>query len=174
MTSASIGRMRRPVFGALLALVLTAAAPTTTLGYWLGDEDIDGVVDGVDMCPGTPPLDMVYQSTDMTNPRGCSVCPCNVAWKSHDDYVSCVTKEANRRYQVGIVSLDQRTALITHGQNSTCGNVTVTRCCVWKTTKAGTGTCSIMEPAKCSPQALFVKRAENRGSGSCYYTPCNW
>ena len=174
MTSAPIGRVRLPVFGALLALVLTAATPSTTLGYWLGDEDIDGVADGTDLCSGTPILDIVYQSTDLMHPRGCVVCRCDAAWASHDAYVSCVTAEANRRYQAGIVSLDQRTALITHGQNSTCGDVTVTRCCVWKTTKAGTGTCSIMTPAKCSPQALFVKRAENRGSGSCYYNPCNW
>lgn len=173
MAHQSIGRVRVPRLVALLALSLVAAAPGTTLSYWVGDQDVDGVLDDADQCPGTPGLDLIYKSGDLVNPPGCSVCPCGVPWPSHDAYVSCVTGEANRRYLAGTLLSDQRNAVLLHAQNSTCGNPTVIRCCTWKSTKPGLGSCTVMVPTNCVPRKLRVRRAANWGSGSCYYNPCN-
>ena len=170
MAYRSIGRVRVHTLRAMLALSLVVAAPA--LGYFIGDSDADGVLDDVDQCPGTPGLDLIYQSGDQENPHGCSVCPCGAAWPSHDAYVSCVSAEANRRYLAGRLSSDQVNTVLLHARNSTCGDPTVIRCCAWKSTKRGTGTCAVMVPTQCVPRLLRVKRTGNWGSGSCYYNPC--
>ena len=143
----SIGRLRVPALVALLALCLVAAAPGTTLSYWVGDADVDGVLDDVDQCPGTPTLDLIYQSADLVNPPGCSVCPCGAPWPSHDAYVSCVSGEANRRYLAGRLSSDQVNTVLLHAQNSTCGNPTVIRAAAHRRSTAS-GTSPKAEPVE--------------------------
>ena len=170
----STDRMRLSALAMLLALMLVGLTTGTARGYWVGDEDIDGVIDGVDQCPGTPILDVIYQTSDIQHAPGCSVCPCTAAWASHDAYVSCVNIEANRRVLNGTMSTDQRTAVMQHAQNSTCGNPTVTRCCAWKSIKTGTGACSIVPAGQCTAQFVKARVMQDRGSGSCYYNPCNW
>ena|SRR2546425_4399182 len=149
------------------ALTLTVAAPAFG-ACLLGDADCDGVLDSFDVCPGTPGLELV-------NTSGCSVCPCDALWSSHAAYVSCVTAEANRRYLTRTLTLTQKTAAITHAQNSTCGNPTLTRCCVWgkRAVFGSMGSCKLMVPANCN-FILLGTWAENRGTGSCYRNPCTW
>ena len=170
MAYQSIGRVRVLAVVALLAVSLVVALPEATWG-WIGDQDVDGVLDDVDQCPNTAGLDLIYQTGGLV--PGCSVCPCGAAWASHDAYVSCVTAEANSRYLAGTLLSEQRTAVLLHAQNSTCGNPTVIRCCAWKSTKPGLGTCAIMAPTDCVARKLKVRRVGNWGSGFCYYNPCN-
>ena len=171
MAYRSLGSVRVHALRAMLALSLVVAPPT--MSYFMGDADIDGVLDDVDQCPATPALDLIYQNGDQVNPVGCSVCPCGAAWPSHDAYVTCVKADANSRYLVGRLSTDQVNTAVLHAQNSTCGDPTVVRCCSWKSTKPGLGSCAVMAPAKCTARLLRVRRAATWGGGSCYYNPCN-
>ena len=105
---------------------------------------------------------------------GCSVCPCSAGWFSHQAYLDCVTYEANLRFKAGTLTRKQRTAAITHAKNSTCGDSTLTRCCVWRKVVYGSlGTCLLTRPADCT-YAVQGKWAEDRSPGSCYYNPCIW
>jgi len=153
------------------ALILTAAAPA--FGACLaGDSDCDGVLDAFDVCPGTPNLELV-------NTSGCSVCPCDgpsagMPWASHSAYVSCVTSVANQRYLAGLLTKTQKTNVITHAKNSTCGTGGAIRCCTWRKLVTGSmGTCAVIQSSSCT-FAIQGKWAENRGTGSCYYSPCTW
>ena len=164
MTHRTLAAVTR--FGLALAVALVVAGAVPASAQTLGDADGDGVADALDMCPTTPRGDLV-------SAEGCSVCPCDAAWSSHTAYVSCVSYEVNRRYTLGLVTRKQRSAIISAAKNSTCGT-TNTRCCTWRKLVTGSlGTCTVMDPAKCSFTVLG-KWAENRGPGSCYYNPCTW
>ena len=144
------------------AMSFAVAAPAAAL-----DADLDGVADTVDQCPTTPVLDLV-------NSTGCSVCPCEAAWATHQAYVDCVTAEAYARFNAGLLTRTKRNDAITHAKSSTCGTVGVTRCCTWKRLITGSmGTCSLLAPSRCT-FAILGKWAEDRSTGSCYYNPCTW
>ena len=143
-----------------LAVAVPAAAQT------IGDADRDGVGDVVDLCPATPLGDLI-------DTQGCSACPCDAAWASHQAYVDCVSLAANQQYLAGLISRTRTRGAISGAKNSTCGT-TSTRCCTWRKLVYGSlGSCTVMDPAKCS-YAVIGKWAENRGPGSCYFNPCTW
>ena len=148
-----------------VALMLPLAVGVTPAAAQ--DADGDRLPDLVDVCPGTPLLELV----DST---GCSVCPCGATWASHSAYYTCVYNEANARYAAGLLTRTQKTNVLTHAKNSTCGDPTLTRCCIWRKLVYGSlGSCSLTAPASCS-YAVIGKWADNRGTGSCYYNPCTW
>ena len=145
-------------------LTLTAAAPA--FGGCSGDADCDGVLDAFDLCPATPALDLVSTA-------GCSLCPCDAPWPSHTAYVTCVSAVANQLYLARTLTLTQKTNVLKHAQNSTCGTTNI-RCCTWSKLAYGSmGSCAVMAPANCS-FPILRKWAENRGTGSCFYNPCTW
>src|SRR5207249_4068681 len=81
----------RPTTTSTSSTTTSTTAPPQPAG---GDSDGDGIPDGVDRCPGTPPGDLV----DAT---GCSACPCagvgGTRWRSRATYRACVRAEARRR-----------------------------------------------------------------------------
>jgi hypothetical protein len=159
---------RRPTLRLTLvvAVALTLAGAVPAAAQTLADADRDGVGDAVDVCPTTP-------TGDFVGPEGCSVCPCEAAWSSHDAYVACVTGEAYRLFNLKLISRTRRSQAISAAKNSTCGTTSI-RCCTWRKLVYGSmGSCTVMAPARCS-YFVLGKWAEIRGTGSCYYNPCTW
>jgi hypothetical protein len=86
------------------------------------DADGDGVPDDVDQCPDSPLGAIV-------NANGCSIAqlvPCagpfsGGKWKNHGDYVSAVTKEANKFLAAGLITGAQKGAIVAEAAQSNCG-----------------------------------------------------
>jgi hypothetical protein len=164
------GRTGRKVFA---AIVLTAFCTAPAWGQSGNpDFDEDGVVDTSDACPDS-------QLGELVDARGCSVCPCDraadgSAWESRDAYVRCVATEARARRGAGTLRPSGVRAAIRQAQRSTCGDVRLTRCCVFEDFMDDVGSCRIVTPAAC--QALDERTwegdAEDEGIGSCLPNPC--
>jgi hypothetical protein len=81
------------------------------------DADGDGVPDGRDQCPGTI-------AGVVVNADGCSVaqlCPCDGGWPNQAEYVRCVIDHAWQFFRAGLVTVDQRRAIIRAATDSDCG-----------------------------------------------------
>ena len=82
------------------------------------DCDSDGVPNGEDLCPDTPPGAVV--DTD-----GCSIAqlvPCNGPWTNHREYVHAVKAEVFRFWKEGRITQGERHAIDTEAEQSNCGN----------------------------------------------------
>jgi len=75
------------------------------------DTDEDGVIDSLDICPATP-AGAIVDGDGCSVPQGINA-ECS-AWKarSHGKYVSCVTRVVNRAANDGLISNDDKGALI--------------------------------------------------------------
>jgi len=86
------------------------------------DTDGDGVPDVQDDCPNTPPGAIV-------DPHGCSIeqlVPCEGPlsggpWKNHGHYVSAFTSTADRFLALGLITQEQKDALVSTAAKSDCG-----------------------------------------------------
>ncbi len=82
------------------------------------DADGDGVLDDVDLCPGTGPSEVV-------NAHGCSIYDlvetCADEAKNHGDYVSCVTLQVKQLLQDEIIDKETAEALIKEAAESDIG-----------------------------------------------------
>ncbi len=86
------------------------------------DRDRDGVSDYADMCPGS-------DAQDAVDTNGCSVaqlCPCDGrptdrSWRSHRQYVACVTDNTQTFAAMGLLSERHRTDLVADAAASSCG-----------------------------------------------------
>jgi len=87
------------------------------------DSDGDGVPDSLDNCPNTPLCSVV-------DANGCSIdqlAPCEGpasggAWRNHGQYVSAVARAASEFLAQGLISLEQKDALLTAAGQSPCGS----------------------------------------------------
>ena len=102
---------------------LTGAEPALQGADWgLADEDGDGVPDPTDRCPATAPGDVV-------DPTGCSIaqlCPCEAAaggdaWANHGAYVSCVAHACEAFLALGLISEEEKDAIVSSAARSSCG-----------------------------------------------------
>jgi hypothetical protein len=81
------------------------------------DDDNDGVPDEADACPATPPGTPV-------NASGCAVdqlCPATAPWKNHGQYVSCVARTSKNFEKAGLITQEQRNAMVTAAAQSSVG-----------------------------------------------------
>ena len=83
------------------------------------DNDIDGdnVVDADDKCLETIPGEVA----DMT---GCSVdqlCPCDNSWKNHGAYVKCIAHATEVFLADGLITFEEKDAVISYRAESMCG-----------------------------------------------------
>lgn len=85
------------------------------------DSDGDGVDDTADQCPGTP-------SGSLVDSAGCSgaqnvdaACPCEGAWKNHGKYVSCVAHASEAELAAGLLTEDEKDAIVSAAGESSCG-----------------------------------------------------
>jgi len=68
--------------------------------------------------PGRATEDEVVDSV------GCSIeqlCPCEGSWKNHGKYVSCVDHEAERFFESGLISEEDKDAIVSAAGQSQCG-----------------------------------------------------
>ncbi len=86
------------------------------------DDDGDGVLDAADQCP--------YSDVGaVVNATGCSVadlCPCAhsvllQSWKNHGGYVSCVAKTSTSFVEQGVLTEEQKGAIVAEAAQSACG-----------------------------------------------------
>jgi len=108
------------IYGARLAVAGAVVEPN---GFIISgelrdcDSDGDGVPDERDACPDTPPGAIV-------NGDGCAIaqlCPCAGPWQHHAEYVDCVIRHAWQFYREGIITAEQRGAIIHEAAQSECG-----------------------------------------------------
>ena len=81
-----------------------------------GDCDGDGVPDERDLCPATPLNGLVDAS-------GCTIeqsCPCERPWRSNIEYVNCVRHGTSDFVRAGLLSAEQRDALLTQAKLTNC------------------------------------------------------
>ena len=86
------------------------------------DGDGDGVPDDIDQCPNTP-------AGALVDPEGCSIeqlVPCSGpanggAWTNHGQYVSLVGKSAEAFLSEGLITQEQKDAIVEAAAQSNCG-----------------------------------------------------
>ena len=81
------------------------------------DSDGDGVGDASDLCPGTGPGEAV-------NSNGCSIAqlnPRNADWRNHGEYVSSLAHTAEEFLETGLITEEEKDAVIAEGARSGCG-----------------------------------------------------
>ena len=103
---------------------ITAQGPFNATFSLFGetDADADGVPDSLDLCPNTPQGAIV-------NADGCSIdqlAPCagpasGGVWKNHGQYVSTVAHVAEDFLALGLISHDQKGAIVAAAAQSKCG-----------------------------------------------------
>ena len=89
------------------------------------DLDGDGVPDALDACPNTPPCTIV-------DAQGCSIdqlAPCSgpafdsgSVWKNHGQYTSAVAQAAEQFLAQGLISKQQKDAIVAAAAQSPCGS----------------------------------------------------
>jgi hypothetical protein len=92
------------------------------------DADGDGVPDSSDECPDTPPDSVV-------NADGCTIdqlVPCGGpasggTWKNHGQYVSAVAHAAEEFVEQGLISQDDKGAIVAQAAQSKCGSKAKTK-----------------------------------------------
>jgi hypothetical protein len=83
----------------------------------VADTDEDGVPDYKDRCAGTAPGAAVDEA-------GCSIdqlVPCEGPWKNHREYVAAVTATADAFLAAGLITSQERDAVVRAARRSTCG-----------------------------------------------------
>ena len=88
-----------------------------TVKYSPADSDADGVPDSRDQCPDTHPGEIV-------NGDGCSISqlvPCGGPWKNHGQYVSSMTHMAGEFLKAGLITREQKDAIVSAAARSGCG-----------------------------------------------------
>jgi len=81
------------------------------------DSDGDGVSDEQDQCPNTP-------AGSIVDARGCSIAQlvtCDGQWKNHGQYVSAVAKMCEQFLSAGLITEDQKDAIVEAAAGSNCG-----------------------------------------------------
>ena len=87
------------------------------------DGDGDSVNDAQDQCLGTTPGEVVVLDPDREN-LGCSIaqlCPCDSPWKHHGAYISCTALVANDFFELGLITEDEKGAIVSVAGKSSCG-----------------------------------------------------
>ena len=80
------------------------------------DSDGDGVIDDQDECLELP--------DGAVNADGCSVaqlCPCDIGWKNHGQYVKCVVQTAEDFLQAGLITDIEKDTISSAAGQSACG-----------------------------------------------------
>jgi hypothetical protein len=81
------------------------------------DLDGDGVIDAADACVPT-------QTGAVVNSDGCSIAdlvPCSSPWKNHGAYVSTIVNTAKDFLDLGLITEEQRDAIVSAAAQSECG-----------------------------------------------------
>lgn len=128
-TNLEQGIINNSTLGGYLQVVNASTVPTNTgvatfqnIKIGPPDQDFDGVPDAMDQCPDTPPCTIV-------NADGCSIeqlVPCDGpatggTWRNHGAYVSTFVHVANEFRAQGLISDNERDAMVAAAAQSDCG-----------------------------------------------------
>lgn len=83
------------------------------------DSDGDGIPDSDDQCPETS-SGYAVDSTGCSIAQLCPVCPAD-PWKNHGKYVSCAAQEAELFYEEGLISEEEKDAIVSEAAQSDVG-----------------------------------------------------
>ncbi len=87
------------------------------------DQDFDGVPDSVDTCPNTPPCTAVdAQGCSIDQLAPCEGPPSGGSWRNHGQYTSAVARAAAEFLAQGLISEEEKDALIKAAAQSPCGS----------------------------------------------------
>lgn len=87
------------------------------------DIDADGVPDSVDSCANTPLCTVVNsQGCSIDQLAPCSGPPSGGAWRNHGQYVAAVAQAAEQLLSEGLISSDQKDAIVREAAQSPCGS----------------------------------------------------
>jgi hypothetical protein len=100
----------------------TTFAVINMVAYAAGDSDSDGIIDGIDACPNTPPGALV-------NEQGCSIeqlVPCagppvGGTWRNHGEYLTALKEVTQSFLAVGLISGEEKKRILQAGAASGCG-----------------------------------------------------
>jgi hypothetical protein len=124
------GIIDNSTLGGYLQIVNASAVPTNSgiavyqnIKIGEPDQDFDGIPDAADQCPNTPPCAIVGVS-------GCSIeqlVPCDGpasggTWKNHGAYVSAFARVASAFLAQGLISENEKDALVAQAAQSDCGS----------------------------------------------------
>ncbi len=82
------------------------------------DNDNDGVLDELDICPYTPKDGIVHPE------NGCTLeqfAPCDGPWRNHGEYVSTRTSFANDMAKMGLYTHKEKSDIVSEAARSNCG-----------------------------------------------------
>lgn len=90
------------------------------------DEDNDGVWDDVDSCLATADGAVVDQfgcsgAQNVANACDCAADSAGNPWKSHGKYVSCVAKSSEAQVNSGLLTDEEKDAMVSAAGQSSCG-----------------------------------------------------
>ncbi len=83
------------------------------------DDDNDGVLDELDICPYTPKDGIVHPE------NGCTLeqfAPCDEPWRNHGEYVSTRTSFANDMAKMGLYTHKEKSDIVSEAARSNCGD----------------------------------------------------
>ncbi len=85
------------------------------------DDDGDGILDQMDLCPETGLGVLVDSDGCGGEQRVDDACPCDSDWKNHGEYVSCVAHAAQDQVEAGLITEEEKGAIVSARAKSGCG-----------------------------------------------------
>lgn len=85
------------------------------------DDDGDDVLDFSDSCPGTALGTLTDLGGCSSHQRFESACPSDGLYRNHGKYVSCVAKEAERQVDMGLITEEEKDAIVSSAGQSLIG-----------------------------------------------------
>lgn len=74
--------------------------------------DADGVNDGDDACAGTPPAVLISSDGCASGQLLELACPSDGEYRNHGQYVKCMAQEAERQVEEGLISDEEKDAIV--------------------------------------------------------------
>ena len=85
------------------------------------DDDGDNVPDVADSCPGTALGAVIDSDGCSSGQRFEKACPSDSIYRNHGKYVSCIAKEAERQVELGLITVEQKGAIVSAAAQSDVG-----------------------------------------------------
>jgi hypothetical protein len=85
------------------------------------DDDGDFVLDSDDLCPGTAPDAQIDGDGCASDQRQEKNCPSDAEWRNHGQYVSCVSHEADEQVEIGLITRQEASGMVSSAARSDIG-----------------------------------------------------
>ena len=85
------------------------------------DDDDDGTLDDGDTCAATELGDATDTSGCSSEQRMTAACPTTASYRNHGQYVRCVAQEADAQVALGLITVEQKDAIVSQAAGSAVG-----------------------------------------------------